>query len=76
MVDVKRANELHWAVKGHLIPKQNDLDEIEKIYDSYLKRMWGNHEYCYRLTGFEVAWSDRLEEDAKEIAKVARLGYD
>ena len=45
MVDVKFANELHWAVKGHLIPKQNDLDQIEKIYDSYLKRMWGNHEY-------------------------------
>ena len=70
MVDVKRANELHWAVKGHLIPEVYDLDEIQRIYDSYLLRMWGNHEYCYRLEGFEEAWEER------QMRKVVIKGYD
>ena len=47
--ELKFANELHYAVKGHLINPNYSDEEIKKISDSYLKRLWGNHErlvYC------------------------------
>jgi hypothetical protein len=65
---LKFANELHYAVKGHLInPNYND-EEVMAIYDSYLKRLWGNHErLVYCREHFEKAWSERngIKEDAR-----------
>jgi len=58
--ELKFANELHYAVKGHLINPNYSDEEIKKIKNSYLKRLWGNHErlvYCNE--DFEKAWEER-----------------
>ena len=55
----KEANRYFWIIKGHLIPEGwSDID-IEEISSSYFKRIWGNHEACFREEGFEEAWSRR-----------------
>ena len=56
----KFANELHYAVKGHLINPNYSDDEVLAIHDSYLKRLWGNHErLVYSRDDFEKLWSNR-----------------
>lgn len=58
--ELKFANELHYAVKGHLINPNYSDEEIKKIKDSYLKRLWGNHErLVYCSNDFEKAWEER-----------------
>ena len=58
--ELKFANELHYAVKGHLINPNYSDEEIKKILDSYLKRLWGNHErLVYCSEHFEKAWRHR-----------------
>ncbi len=61
-INIKKANELMWAVKGQLIPENYSDEDIKKTYDSYFARMWGNHEYTYRLEGFEEAWAKRVKD--------------
>lgn len=57
----KFANLLHYAVKGHLINPNYSDDEVRKIADSYLKRLWGNHErLTYCSEEFEKAWNERV----------------
>jgi len=60
-INIKKANELMWAVKGQLIPENYTDEDIEKSYNLYFARMWGNHEYIYRLDGFEEAWKKRVK---------------
>ena len=62
--EIRLANELMWAVKGHLIPDSYSESDIEKVLDSYFKRMWGNHEYTYRMDGFEEAWRKKVAKKA------------
>lgn len=57
--DIKEANRLYWIVKGHLIPQEWGEDDVEKILDSYTRRIWGNHEACVHEEGFEEAWEKR-----------------
>lgn len=58
--ELKFANELHYAVKGHLINPNYSDEEIKKIKNSYLKRLWGNHErLVYCSNDFEKAWEKR-----------------
>lgn len=53
----KFANELHYAVKGHLINPNYSDEEVKRIRDSYLKRLWGNHErLVYCSEDFEKLW--------------------
>ena len=55
----KEANRYFWIIKGHLIPEGwSDID-IEEISSIYFKRIWGNHEACFREEGFEEAWTKR-----------------
>lgn len=55
----KEANRYFWIIKGHLIPEGwSDID-IEEISSRYFKRIWGNHEACFREEGFEEAWTKR-----------------
>ena len=71
----KFCNELHYAVKGHLINRSYSDKEVKKIGDSYLKRLWGNHErIVYCREHFESAW--REHERQLELEKIAVLGYD
>ena len=49
----KEANRFNWIVKGKLIdPTWSDAD-VEKTYDLYFKRLWGNHENCVHEQDFE-----------------------
>ena len=59
--EFKWANELHWIVKGHLIPDTwaGDEQQVKAVRDSYLRRLWGNHEASIHLTGFDTAWEQR-----------------
>ena len=75
----KEANRLNWIIKGKLIDRSWSDEEVEKTYDSYFKRLWGNNESYIQETGFEQAWKEREAEIFNEdIKKVAVLGghYD
>ena len=37
----KFANELMFAVKGHLIPEEYNKSDIDKMEQQYMKRLWG-----------------------------------
>lgn len=73
----KEANRFYWIVKGQLIPTSWSDNDVEGIYNSYMKRIWGNHENCVHEEGFEAAWFRREAELlTDEIESVAVLGYD
>jgi hypothetical protein len=73
----KEANRFYWIVKGQLIPESWSDKDVEKIYDSYMKRIWGNHEAVVHETGFHQAWLKRqAEQYNRDIEKVAVLGYN
>ena len=56
-----------------LIPEGWSPLEVQGIFNSYIYRIWGNHEAVVHEDGFEEAWAER---EAKELEKVAHLGYD
>ena len=58
-VDFKEACRLFYMTKGHL--GTND-ETIIACADGYFKRLWGNHEACYRLDGFEEAYNKRIND--------------
>ena len=74
----KEANRLNWLIKGKLIDRSWSDQEVERTYDSYFKRLWGNNERMeYGAVGFEAAYKAREAELlSKEIETVAKLGYD
>ena len=74
----KEANRLNWMVKGQLITKSESDSVVESLYDSYFKRLWGNHERSqYAEEGFEAAYEQRVQELlTEEMKNVAHLGYD
>lgn len=51
----KEAYKLFWMVKGHLNASESTILESA---DGYFRRLWGNHEACYREDGFEEAYSE------------------
>lgn len=55
----KEANRFYWIVKGQLIPESWSDKDVEGIYNSYMKRIWGNHEAIVHEDGFEKAWNNR-----------------
>lgn len=59
--EFKWANQLHWMVKGHLIPQEwaGDEQQVKAVSDSYIRRLWGNHEASIHLVGFDQAWEKR-----------------
>jgi len=73
----KEANRFNWIVKGKLIDRSWSDKDVESTYNSYLKRLWGNHENCVHETGFEAAWKAREAEILNDdLDRVAVLGYD
>jgi len=59
--EFKWANQIHWQVKGHLIPDEwcRDSNQVRAMMNSYFSRLWGNHEAVVHLEGFEQAWEQR-----------------
>ena len=74
----KEANRFYWLVKGMLIPTSWSDKDVERIYDSYMIRLWGNHErIAYASEGFEELYSEREADMLRdEIQDVAVLGYN
>ena len=62
----KEANRFYWMVKGTLIPESWGDDDVEKIYYSYMARLWHNEEAYQHAAGFHQAW---LARQAKKISK-------
>ena len=61
----KEANRLYWIVKGQLIPESWKEKDIMDTYDSYMRRIWGNHEAYQHEFGFEAAWAKRQAKKVK-----------
>jgi len=77
--EIKEANRLFWMVKGHLIPMSWSEKDVNAIYESYFRRLWGNHEVGIREAGFEAAYKEREAQIYnEEIKTIAILGghYD
>jgi len=74
----KEANRFYWLVKGMLIPESWPDKDVERIYDSYMVRLWGIHErIAYGSTGFEAAYKAREAKIINDsLEKVAVLGYN
>lgn len=63
--ELKEANRFYWLVKGQLIPESWNEKDIRDTYESYFKRLWGNHERAqYGELGFEAAWAKRQAKKA------------
>jgi len=58
----KQANRLNWIIKGRLIDVSWSDDDVEKTYNSYFKRLWGNNESYIHEEGFEQAYAERQEQ--------------
>ena len=58
----KEANRYNWIIKGKLIDISWTDDAIEKTYDSYFKRLWGNNESYIHEEGFNEAYAAREEQ--------------
>tara|TARA_R110000803_G_scaffold181353_1_gene243741 strand:+ start:391 stop:579 length:189 start_codon:yes stop_codon:yes gene_type:complete len=57
----KDENEIFFAIKGHLIPKHWSRKDIDRMIDSYIKRLWGNNERLPRTSErFEQAWEAHI----------------
>jgi hypothetical protein len=75
----KEANRFNWMIKGKLIDTSWSDEEVEKTYDSYFKRLWGNNENYIAEEGFDKAYTERLEQIyLEEIQYIAVRGghYD
>ena len=55
----KEANRFYWIVKGQLIPDCWSDKDVEGIYNSYMKRIWGNHENIVHEDDFEDVWNNK-----------------
>jgi len=69
----KEANRFNWMIKGKLIDPIETDASVEKIHDSYFKRLWNNNESYIHEAGFELAWEERFQQERELIAN---LGYD
>lgn len=74
----KEANRFYWLIKGKLIDKSWSDEDVERTYNSYMTRLWGNNERAvYGERGFEVAWKAREAEMlSDELKTVCVLGYN
>jgi len=66
--ELKEANRFYWLVKGQLIPESWNEKDIRDTYESYFRRLWGNHERAvYGELGFEAAWAKTPSKKAVDI---------
>lgn len=68
MVSWEEACWVFWMVKGHL--RASD-DTILQSYDSYLIRLWHNHEECQRYDGFDSVYLERCSNTHPHHNKVS-----
>ena len=67
MASHRELHRIFWMVKGHI----GDDETVLKSYNGYFKRLWGNHEVCYREEGFEEAFDSLFMERVRRVAKWA-----
>ncbi|MDA9374114.1 hypothetical protein N9R43_01895 [bacterium] len=59
LIELKKVNEMFFAVKGHLFPTTYTVNEMRSVYNSYFTRMWGNNEFYLHVEQFEDVWKNR-----------------
>ncbi len=60
----KAANRYYWIVKGMLIPDSWSDKDIMSMYNSYMERIWHNHEASsVHSIDFEAAWKAKEAKD-------------
>jgi|APGre2960657373_1045057.scaffolds.fasta_scaffold272500_2 hypothetical protein len=60
----KEANRYYWIVKGMLIPDSWSDKDIMSMYNSYMERIWHNHEASsVHSIDFEAAWKAKEAKD-------------
>jgi hypothetical protein len=70
----KEANRLNWMIKGKLIDVSWSDIEVEKTYDSYFKRLWGNNESYIHEDGLnEHGSKEKLKCLTKKSKKLQYL---
>jgi len=75
----REANRFNWIIKGKLIDPSWSDNSVEKTYNSYFKRLWGNNESYLHEEGFDRAYAEREAQTyLDDINTVAVLGghYD
>jgi len=58
----KEVNRFLWIVKGRLAPDEYSEQDYLDVYDSYFKRLWGNHENYVHEKGFEEAYTEKYKK--------------
>ena len=61
MASHRELHRIFWLVKGHI----GDDETVLESYNGYFKRLWGNHEVCYREEGFEEAYNEKFGRDIR-----------
>ena len=51
-----------WILKGHLVPDGYSEKDYVDTHESFLKRLWGNHENCVHEDGFEKAYTEKYNK--------------
>lgn len=63
----KEANRYYWIVKGMLIPDSWSDKDIMSVYNSYMERIWHNHEASsVHSIDFEAAWKAKEAKDIND----------
>ncbi len=58
----KEVNRFMGILKGHLVPDGYSEKDYLDTHESFLKRLWGNHENCVHEDGFEKAYTEKYNK--------------
>ena len=58
----KEVNRFMWILKGHLVPDGYSEKDYLDTHESFLKRLWGNHENYVHEDGFEKAYTEKYNK--------------
>ena len=50
-----------WIIKGQLVPDGYSEEDYLEVHDSYLHKIWGNHEASIHEEGFEEAYAEKYK---------------
>jgi len=57
----KEVNRFMWIIKGQLVPDGYSEEDYLEVHDSYLHKIWGNHEASIHEDGFEEAYTEKYK---------------
>jgi len=57
----KEVNRFMWLLKGQLVPDGYSEKDYVDTHESFLNRLWGNHENYIHEKGFEEAYAEKYK---------------